>query len=390
MLGRKNTSETQPAILVADASKVTLVTARKLLESQFNVYLAEDGEAAWELLTSIPEITAIFTDQNLPQLDGLSLLARLRSAQDPRLIDLPVIITTSGERNETARRAAVDAGATDFIIKPFDSIDLLTRARAWCNTTQRTATLREQNLGLRELVLLDADTRTGNHDYFLQESVKDRSFCLRHGGAHTLMYIQLDTPAGSARDRATMRDAMAAVAAVIRAKCRREDTYARIDDHAFALSLLHTAPLNARVLAERIRLAVAENPKTSTDRPLRISVSIGISASLPDPDVPAEDMLSIAKEASRAAVRAGGNRVHVDAATMQATEEVVIKTHPVTRESKDKINTHDESHPLINVDAALADTAAFVGDLLPVLQKLSDSERLVLIDRLLLMSDSSP
>lgn len=389
MPGRKTAHETQPAVLVADASKVTLVTARKLLESQFGVYLAEDGEAAWELLSSIPEISAVFTDQNLPRLDGLSLLTRLRGAEDPQLADLPVIITTSGERNESARRDALKAGATDFILKPFDCIDLLTRARAWCGATQRVATLREQNLDLRELVLRDADTRTGNHEYFLQEAIKDRSFCLRHGGAHTLMYIQVaGAPTSGVRERIATRDAMTVVANVIRAKCRREDTCARVGDNAFALSLLHTAPLNARVLAERIRLAVSGGEISPDGALPRASVSIGISASLPDPDVPAEEMLAVAQTAALAAARSGGNRVQMDVATLEAPKSAGLPA-PVPA-GNPGIQAGARIPALINKEAAHADTATFIGELLPVLEKLSDGERLALIERLLVMSELSP
>ena len=201
MADARTPGDSQPAILVIDPSKVTLVAARKLLEPHFGVYLAEDGLAGWELIEAVPEIAAVFTEQNVPGLDGTALLRRIRESTDERIADLPVIIITSGERNEATRRTAFEAGATDFVLKPFDAVDLLTRARAWSSTSQRATSLRQNNRTLRELVMLDADTRAGNRDYFLQETIKDRSFCLRHGIDHTMLYITIDNLDRIAREQ---------------------------------------------------------------------------------------------------------------------------------------------------------------------------------------------
>ncbi|MFP5440961.1 MAG: GGDEF domain-containing protein [Gammaproteobacteria bacterium] len=384
MSGTRPASELQPAVLIADPSKVTLVAARKLLEPHFSVYLAEDGIAAWELLESIPEIAAVFTDQNLPRLDGHGLLARIRTSAELRIADLPVIVTTSGDRNESTRRAAVDAGATDFIIKPFDSLDLLTRARAWCSTSQRSMLMREDNNSLRELVLLDAETRAGNRSYFLQEAIKDRSFCMRHRGEHTLVYITIDHFDRIMREhgRIAARDAVALTADAIRAKCRREDTFARVGDSAFALSLLHTPSLGARVLAERIRQAIAQKVFKSRGMAINLTVSIGISASPADADIAAGQLLDTAERSAAIASRAGGNQVHVDATLRPAA---AVANAPVPQQPP--ATAGDES--AINVAVALADPATFIGELLPVLQELSDAERLILIDRLLVMSETS-
>ena len=84
----------KPGILVVDPSKVSLVAARKLLEADFSVYLAEGVEPAWELLSSIPEISAVFTEQNLPGNEPNTLLHRIRASEDERVADLPVIVVT--------------------------------------------------------------------------------------------------------------------------------------------------------------------------------------------------------------------------------------------------------------------------------------------------------
>lgn len=378
-------NDTQPSVLVVDPSKVTLVAARKLLEPHFGVYLAEDGAAAWELLESIPDIAAVFTEQNIPTLDGNALIRRLRASTDSRLADLPAIIITSGERDEATRRAAIEAGATDFILKPFDPVDLVTRARAWCSTSQRATQLRQSNNTLRELVLLDADTRAGNRDYFCQETIKDHSFCLRHGNEHTLLYIIIDNHERILREqgRVAAGEAVGLVADAIRSKCRREDTFARVGESAFALSLLQTDALGARVLAERIRQAIGLKVFKPRGMTVAITVSIGVSLPPSTAELTAEQMLEAAERTAKQAIRNGGNQTAVDSAARAAAAQA----KPAAAKAPESIPTLVTAMP----DPAdlLKDPQAFLAQLLPMLEKLSDADRLALIDRLLVMTEAS-
>ncbi|MFP5383656.1 MAG: diguanylate cyclase [Gammaproteobacteria bacterium] len=387
MAGQRGGME-QPGILVVDPSKVSLVAARKLLEPHFSVYLAEEVEAAWELLSSISDICAVFTEQNLPGSEANALLQRVRSADDERIADLPVIVITSGERKETERRSAMEAGATDFILKPFDAVDLLTRARAWGDTSQNAASLRQHNNVLRTLVMVDPDTRAGNRDYLLQEIVKDRSFTSRHGGHHSLLYITIDNYERILREqgRVAAREAVALVADVIRSKCRREDTFARVGDSEFALSLLQTGQIGARVLAERIRQAISLKLFKPKGMAMTVTASIGVSVPSMEVDLTAEQILDATARAAKQAARAGGNQTFVP-------PEVAgrASTEPGNRPEKRSTAPGMSGSLLGGLDVAAATTHAndFIEELLPVLQALSEADRLNLIDRLLVMAESS-
>lgn len=376
--GNTRSNDQQAAVLVADASKVTLVAARKLLEPLFSVYLAEDGEAAWSLIESVPEISAVFTDQTLPGLDGIGLLQRIRDAEPARISGLPVIITTSGDRNEEKRRLALDAGATDFILKPFDPVDLVTRARAWSNSARDASGLRADNLALRTLVTIDPDTRLGNRDYFLDETIKDRCFCLRHGSDHSLLYISIDNHERILREQGKVaaREAVALVADAIRSKCRREDTFARVADAEFALSLLQTPALGARVLAERIRQAIALKIFKPRGMTVTLTVSIGVALPPRDQDLTAAQMLDSAERACQKASRAGGNQTCVPPEVMARNGTTAAPAAIVPTLSAP-------------VPAELAeDPQAFVDQLVPQLAHLDEQLRLQLIDRLLVMAES--
>ncbi|HEX6928992.1 MAG TPA: response regulator, partial [Gammaproteobacteria bacterium] len=122
-------TETRPRILLADDSKVIRTSAARILGEEFDVLLAVDGQDAWDQLKQQDDISAVFTDIGMPYIDGLALLAKIRGHDSETLSTLPVIVVTGDETDE-AREDALKRGATDFITKPFNRVDLLARARS--------------------------------------------------------------------------------------------------------------------------------------------------------------------------------------------------------------------------------------------------------------------
>ena len=66
----------------------------------------------------------------MPVMNGLELLLKIRNSKDSRLATMPVIIVTGKSDTAAGKQAVFNIGATDFIGKPFNALDLLTRARA--------------------------------------------------------------------------------------------------------------------------------------------------------------------------------------------------------------------------------------------------------------------
>lgn len=111
-------------ILLVDDSKFVRTTFRLILSRAFNVLEADDGEAGWEALQANPDVVLVFSDLQMPKLDGYGLLERMR--KDPRLQQIPVIVI-SGKEDEASRKKARAAGASDFISKNADGTEILTR-----------------------------------------------------------------------------------------------------------------------------------------------------------------------------------------------------------------------------------------------------------------------
>ena len=112
-------------ILVVDDDKAVRDSLRRSLAfNGYQVDLAEDGQVALDkLLTDRPD--ALVLDVMMPRVDGLEVCRRLRSAGD----ELPILVLTARDA-VSDRVAGLDAGADDYLPKPFALEELLARLRA--------------------------------------------------------------------------------------------------------------------------------------------------------------------------------------------------------------------------------------------------------------------
>lgn len=98
--------------------------ADAIANQRYVVDTVADGEAAWEQI-KIVEYDLIVLDVMLPKLDGISLCKRLRSHQ----FGMPILMLTARDTSSD-KVTALDAGADDYMVKPFDLPELLARIRA--------------------------------------------------------------------------------------------------------------------------------------------------------------------------------------------------------------------------------------------------------------------
>jgi PAS domain S-box-containing protein len=114
-------------ILVVDDDQAVRDSLKRSLEySGYEVSAAEDGVQALARLAAVrPD--AVVMDVMMPRLDGLELVAALRA--DPRTAGVPVLLL-SARAGQEASIEGLEAGADDYLVKPFSSAELLARVRA--------------------------------------------------------------------------------------------------------------------------------------------------------------------------------------------------------------------------------------------------------------------
>ncbi|VBA32928.1 Sensor histidine kinase TmoS [Mycobacterium innocens] len=120
-------SATRARVLVADDNADMREYLTRLLRSaDYRVDAVSDGRQALAAIrTEVPDL--VISDVMMPRLDGLALVAQLRA--DPRTAAVPVLLL-SARAGQEASVEGLDAGADDYLVKPFAAAELLARARA--------------------------------------------------------------------------------------------------------------------------------------------------------------------------------------------------------------------------------------------------------------------
>ena len=92
-------------VLVVDDSKFVRTTFASILKASFGVREDKDGEDAWQSINGDPSIVMVFTDLDMPRLDGFGLLQRIRASADRRIKELPVVVISGNEAALPPRQA---------------------------------------------------------------------------------------------------------------------------------------------------------------------------------------------------------------------------------------------------------------------------------------------
>jgi two-component system, NtrC family, sensor kinase len=125
--------------------------SRRLLQSNLekwghDVVTATDGAEAWRLFEA-GEFPIVISDWMMPEMDGVELIRRIRACQRPGYV-YTILLTAKTEKEELIQ--GMEAGADDFVTKPFDREELRVRLRAGERIIQLEQSLAEQNRALRE------------------------------------------------------------------------------------------------------------------------------------------------------------------------------------------------------------------------------------------------
>jgi len=140
-------------IAVDDDLEVLETLGRVLQRENLEVSLASSGKDALRLLEQrVPNLMIL--DIIMPGMDGITICQRLRA--DPRYVSLPILfLTAKGSTDDVV--AGLDAGADDYVIKPFELAELRARIHALLRRGMREASASSAVIQIRDL-RLDSDT----------------------------------------------------------------------------------------------------------------------------------------------------------------------------------------------------------------------------------------
>ena len=322
-----NGSGPKPHVLVADDSRVIRKAVSKILGGDFDLIEAEDGESAWEQLAKDQRIEVVMTDIEMPRLDGYGLICRVRAADQSRVRDLPIIVITGAEDDVTRERAYA-CGATDFITKPIDGVQLLARARAHAKLDETVRKLSEMETTLGEQSATDALTQLHSRRYLISRGEQDFAYAKRRGMELSLVRIDVDEFRAlyDMHGDEVCNQLIVWLAKIIAANVRTEDTAARVQGAHFAALMPGTGRMDAAVVCERIRNAVTAAPFKHNALSIPLTVSLGLVTLGQDSAGTFEELLRSADKNLTLAKASGGNRLGVGyEGELQAPEEAVIE-----------------------------------------------------------------
>jgi two-component system, cell cycle response regulator len=294
-------------VLVAEDSLVIRAVLRRYLEREgYSVIEAVDGQAAIDCCHDAPPDTVLL-DIDMPGLNGHEVLAHLKADRD--LKDIPVVFLT-GKTGTEDIVAALRSGAHDYLKKPFETSELIARVGAAVRTKRLQDQLQERNAELDRISRTDALTGLYNRRHLEERLQEVDSAAIRHNHALAVLMLDIDhfKRINDAEGHQGGDEVLREITCRFKQEVRGEDVLGRWGGEEFLVILAQTDITGVNPLAERIRMAVADQPFVLGDHQRVVTISAGCAAGPPG-DIDA--LIRRADAALYHAKKAGRNRVMV-------------------------------------------------------------------------------
>ena len=289
-------------ILVVDDDPATLRVVRDWFRGKPYEILGAPGGQEGLRLAPVRQPDVILLDLKMPDIDGITVARQLK--QDPATQRIPILLLTAC-RNVDAKVQAFEAGADDYVTKPFECEEIEARIESALRKHREL-------IDALELAHVDEMTSLANFRGFREKLAAEWERAARYSTALSLVFFDLDhfKRLNDARGHQAGDRVLRDIGVLITGGARSNDVAARYGGEEFALILPHTDGGMAVRVAERIRSAVRDFVFLEDETPWRITVSAGVATYPDTPGVDSVDALVRAADvALYRAKDAGRNRV---------------------------------------------------------------------------------
>jgi len=309
-----------PKTLVIDNSQLIRASIKRIIDDDFEVIEAIDGEDGWNKLQEYDDIRIVITDADMPNLNGFDLIQRIRHSKSAYLSAIPIIMVTGADEERCdIRERALSLGATDFISKPFHRAQILARIRTHFKQDEILRALILSKQALVEQSTIDPDTGVNNKRYFLQRGEQALAYAKRHNQELSFISVSIDNYDNLLNEKGEdyIRQVFNWTVAHFKITTRTEDVIAKIDDNLFAIIAPATDRAAAAVLCERIRQSIATNSLSYQGELSNISVSLGLASVQKDRANDLEEIIDLITQRNAVSQQAGGNQTFSTLAEVQ-------------------------------------------------------------------------
>jgi diguanylate cyclase (GGDEF)-like protein len=303
-------------VLCVDDDDTNRTLVGKALEFEgYQVRLAESGHEALQVLNDWhPHL--VLLDVNMPGLNGLETLTKLHARDEY----VSVMFVSANSRTEDIVRG-LDAGADDYVTKPFEVGALLARVRAQLRIKDLNDSLRRANERLKELVDIDDLTGLFNMRSLYKRLDFELDRARRYNRSVAVLMMDLDDfkRVNDQHDHLFGSFVIKEVGKMVRDNIRKVDFAARYGGDEYLVVLTEINAEGATTFANRLRTKIEEATYANEFFSMRLTASLGLAITNPNSvEIDARALVRYADRALYKAKENGRNRVEMfDFATLK-------------------------------------------------------------------------
>ncbi len=312
-------------ILIVDDTKANLIALAALLDSpNMNIFSASSGNEALKLLLK-EDIDMVLLDVQMPEMNGFEVAEIMRANSKTK--DIPIIFVTAISKEEKYIFKGYELGAVDYLYKPISNEILKSKVNVFIRLNEQTkiiinktkalektiAKLKQAEKRLTYYARMDELTDILNRRGFESEYELEWARAIRYNRKLSMLMIDIDDfkifndTYGHLEGDVCLKE----VARTIKTSLQRAtDIVSRFGGEEFIVILPGTDSKGAKVVAEEIRKNI-ENLKIRNEKSINskfITVSIGITTTLPTRKLNRKDLIEHADKALYRAKNSGKNK----------------------------------------------------------------------------------
>ena len=263
-------------LIVEDNPSSRMLLEKTLMSEGYIVVSTENGREALERLEQ-ELFRVVITDWMMPEMDGVELCREIRNRGDEGYVFI-MILTAKDSKNDIV--AALDAGADDYLVKPFHRGELMARLNIVRRYLEMETSLNKANEKIMIMSVTDALTNLYNRGHFTERLPREIETAKKHGRSLSLIMCDIDhfkrvnDLYGHQSGDMVLEEFGDCLRELIRNKL---DWVARYGGEEFVIVLPETEIDMARAVAERLRRKVSDRTFKIVDGNINITASFGVA-----------------------------------------------------------------------------------------------------------------
>lgn len=302
-------------ILIAEDDHVSRLKLESFLTKwDYRVIACENGEEAWKRIAREDSPSLVILDWMMPGLSGLDICRKIREMnREPYTY---ILLLTSRNQKEDII-TGMEAGADDYITKPFYPHELKVRLRAGSRIVELNRKLFEAKNDLKRQATHDALTGLWNRPAIMDHLTAEMERSLREGKGQCAAIMDIDhfKNINDSYGHKAGDQVLEEMARRLASSLRPYDMIGRYGGEEFLIIIAGHNCAESRHHVERLRQCLADKPMETQSGPISVTASFGIAIQPPGKAVTPDALINAADQALYRAKANGRNRVELEILT---------------------------------------------------------------------------